>query len=1110
MVLLHPIVAQLGLSRPQQEAASSTGRAGVDIAVTAGAGTGKTRTLVGRYLSLLAAGVPLRQIVAITFTRKAAREMRNRVRWEMEAFLERIGPDAPERKEWEGHASALDAARIGTIHNFCGEILRAYPAEAAVDPRFGVLDEGQSNLRQQEAVEQALAWAANDAAAVRLFRLLPESSLRQVAGELLAKRLDVAAALAGLPDEIIPYWQGVLGQRQQAALGALLAEPAWQEGVAVLRSEAPADPQDLMAAQRAMVLAAVAAAGREPDVTRQLEALAVLGQIKLTGGRAAGWPGGKEQLAGIKEALRGIRELWQSQPLLHLRLNEVDEAMAAAVPLLHALYRRMADNYQALKAQRFALDFDDLEEKAIRLLEEHPAVCRRWSEQIAAVLVDEFQDTNERQRRLVRLLCPDAGKLFIVGDAKQSIYRFRGADVSVFHQERAQIEAAGGLVRRLDDCYRSHQRLVEGVNGLMRPILGEASPQPWVAPFEPLAPIRSEARYKLAAPYIELHLAVGRKEQAMPVAARAIIGRLAALVAGGSVVYGDVAILCRAAGSFRFYENALDEAGIPYLTVAGKGFYDRPEIRDVLNALRALADPGDDLALAGLLRSPACGLSDRGLYQLVQARPVGASLWETLQGNVPFQGEDAACFPQIVALIGDLHRQAGRLPVADLLKQFLDKTGYLGALRQAGLERAARNLAKLLADAHQSGLVNAVDFLEYVASLKESGAREGEARSTAEGVVQIMSVHVAKGLEFPIVVLGDVNYEANHSAGMILDRELGPLLKVGEGKAAVYALAEQQQKAQEEAESNRLLYVAATRAQEMLLLNGCLAQVTQEGRPGGLKGWLKKIAGPMELADLSLSDFQEEGERSHYFDLQVGSTPVALMVYEPAYLPSSSPAMASGAATVSVTLPPPLLTSFAPAVIAADRVVAGETMPRVWQVVPSELRPAVPPWLPGTLVHEALAVWRFPGEGFDGWVTARAHQYGLIDGAQIGRLAGEVAALLNRWRAHPLCAEIETAERRLHELPYSLKHNGQVEQGTIDLLYRRNGQWVVVDFKTDRVSQVNIGEVLAKTDYVAQVQRYGAAVQELLGELPSLALCFLNCDGGIYVERALTSIAEPG
>ena len=319
-----PIVALLKPSGEQLPAIEARGR---DVVVTAGAGTGKTRTLVARYLSVLTEVDDLRSIVAITFTRKAAREMRNRVRQAIRGYLENGGPDPAEHGRWLEIYNALDAARIGTIHSLCGEILRTHPVEARIDPRFEVLEEGQTNLLQSRAIEEALARAADDREAAELFTLLGERTLRRMLTELLGKRLEAAAAFERLPADLLAHWTEALQRCDPAA-----------------------------------------------------------------------------------------------------ELNELDRKAAHAVPLLRSVFQMALESLTALKAERQALDFADLEGRTLELLQ-NQAVLDHWQSTISAILVDEFQDTNLRQVELIKQLRGDPdrfpGRLFLVGDAKQSIYRFR-------------------------------------------------------------------------------------------------------------------------------------------------------------------------------------------------------------------------------------------------------------------------------------------------------------------------------------------------------------------------------------------------------------------------------------------------------------------------------------------------------------------------------------------------------------------------------------------------------------------------------------------------------------------------------------------------------------
>jgi ATP-dependent helicase/nuclease subunit A len=357
---LHPIVAQLEPSAEQEPAITARG---CDV-VTAGAGTGKTRALVARYLALLAEGVDLRAIVAITFSKKAAREMRNRVRDEVRRYL----PTA-DSERWPDLYRQLDAARIGTIHSLCAEILRAHPAEAGVDPRFEVLEEGQASVLRAQALEAALAWTAQDQdVACRepgrtacLFALLGERGLRIVLKAMLQERLKVRDPLAAP----LACWQSALAQRQELALSALVSSAPWQEAVATLRYSAALTDSDRMEIQRRAALEAVQQAG-SGTLPERLACLARLKGIVLRGGSKNSWPGGKDELDDVKAALKALRELWNAQAgLLELSLTPQDEALAGALPALHAAFELTLARYAALKQERRALDFDDLESGAL-------------------------------------------------------------------------------------------------------------------------------------------------------------------------------------------------------------------------------------------------------------------------------------------------------------------------------------------------------------------------------------------------------------------------------------------------------------------------------------------------------------------------------------------------------------------------------------------------------------------------------------------------------------------------------------------------------------------------------------------------------------------------
>jgi len=1116
---VHPLLRQMNPNEEQLPAITVRDH---DVVVTAGAGTGKTRTLVARFISLLAEGLPLRSIVAITFTRKAAREMRNRVRSVIGQYL--ANPDLliEERRRWEELYHQLDAARIGTIHSLCGEILRAHPAEASIDPRFDVLDEGQTGILIQEAIQEAMAWAVEDPQALPLYALFGIQSLRQTLEDLMQKRQQANMAFDTRPDDLWSAWLERLLPPIKEFVDDPLVGDAFDELMATQIDGALDKALELgdPLAERVVELLkdwekiqAAQARGEWSQVSVKLDS--IFSNLKQVGS-LQNWSGHnpKRAIKTVKSVYTDTLGKWLSGGIN----LELDRLLVEAMPALHMLFAQAEMAYNRLKDERQALDFDDLESHVLRMLSHRIDVRRRWQKEIQAILVDEYQDTNGFQRDLVNLINGDQGKLFIVGDAKQSIYRFRGADVSVFRTERKRITAEGGQAHPLLTSYRAHRELIWGLNSLLSPILGEREDpnRPWREPFAALVPYRETPKDGFKNPFIEVQLTVGSKgEGALYRAAQALISGLTELVEGSEerIDYGDVVILCRASTSFGDYEDALDEAAIPYLTVSGRGFFERPEIRDLLNALRALNDPSDDLAIVGLLRSPVFGFSDIELYQLVRR-------WTEVGRTEAFysflQQEQEPKTIQIVGLIKNLHARSGRVPVAQLLKSFLDQTNYRAALLTTGYQRAARNVSKLLADAHASGLVPVHEFLEYVEGLRAVAAREGEARATAGKVVRLMTVHAAKGLEFPIVVLGDINHKDPAGDDLFLDPDFGVVPKITDDDGrlpASFRLSKQRADDQEAAESERLLYVAATRVQEKLILNGNI-RLSRNGHPGWLAGWLKGLNSALGLNELEIP-YNENGDQVHRYELRAGDTQVACAIYEPmipvitAQAPTAEPEDADHDWT------PDLLKPIPPVRRHLDEDSQEQEMEpplRVWRVIPGVSKPRAPAWIVGILVHEALARWLFPGPGFDDWCRGRANEHGLADPIRLRDAVKTSKRLLERFQRHPLYADMKNADRRLHELPFSrMDEDGNLKLGVIDVLYLRHGNWTIVEYKTDWLKdEAALEMVLREKDYRDQIEGYRDAVEQLTGTRPRSQLVFLNYKGGVHVEDSEFRIFPAG
>ncbi len=879
---LNAAILTSSVMQPSAEQLPAIVTRGRDVLVTAGAGSGKTRTLVARFLARLSEGVPLRSIAAITFTNKAAREMRNRVRAEIRRYLDRDDLLQEERELWSAHSVALDAARIGTIHSLCQEILRAHPAEAGLDPAFGIMDEAQSSLAQARVLDEVLTNALAVPATAMLFELHGEDGLRNLLSRMLRQRTEARASLQASP---LAVRAAVLARVER-----MLASPDLAEGISALQEMLAAGA--VSAAQAAGddgavvvlsvlgawdALARARAAGQWGAVLDAL--LSLRSVMDLRKGRKENWKGHdpKGAMKAIRRAFEFDQEFLERNPSLH-----IDEQHAVEYAAYSELFEQAERAYAAVRRAAGVLDFDDLESLALQLLQERTDVRARWRAELVEIMLDEFQDTNAQQRALVALLNGEdegaAGRLFVVGDPKQSIYRFRGADVSIFEREKVRIGECGECVD-LSTSYRAHAQLISAMNDMLAPVMA--------AQFTPLRPYRANAGYGLDGAPIELHLVLGSRDGALTQCARAVAARVRDVVESTPLRWDDVAVLCRAARSFAAYENAFEQAGIPFVTSAGRGFYDRPEVRDVLTQLQCIADPADELALAGLLRSPAFGVSDAGLYRMRWNGAAKRSLTAAFQqAEMIFESDDPdrAALLRAWTIVTRLRRAVGRISVGALLQRLFDATHLPAILIRAGAQRAARNLEKLVADAHEGGMISCAEFVEYVAHLRTSEVREGEARSTGEGAVQLMTVHAAKGLEWPVVVLGDLGYAPPQRAEILFDGEFGLLIPKRRGheeQSAAYWHVHERESMRAEAESARLLYVAATRAEELLILSGTAKKPAKTGEHAvSASGWLGDLVkcSALDLSRLPIAAYDNAGMQT-YVDMESGS--VRFLLHEP-------------------------------------------------------------------------------------------------------------------------------------------------------------------------------------------------------------------------------------
>jgi ATP-dependent helicase/nuclease subunit A len=712
------------------------------LLLAAGAGSGKTSVLVERFVRAMREdGVAPGRILAITFTERAAGELRERVRSRLLELGDRDG------------AREAEAAFVSTFHGFCARLLRVHPLQAAVEPGFQILDDGLAGRLRVLAFSDALAGFLDG---------------------LRAEAVDLVAAYG-------------------------------------------ADPL------RAIVLGAYAQLRSEGQVEPRLPSPRSGGQLLVEQREGSSGPAGPRQ-AGAERGVEAIR----------------------ACELIGELVERFGSAYAQRKQARAALDFDDLELHARSLLEQRAHVRELWAERFQLLMVDEFQDSNPRQLQVLAAL--DRDNLFTVGDELQSIYGFRHAEVRLFRERHMHLDKRGASLA-LTQNFRSRPAILAAVERIFAERIGER--------FAPLAPVR--AVQTGGDPIVELLITDKRGWERLPgedelegmpeatpwrqAEARLLAGRVAELISSGDAQAGEIVVLLRALGDLPVYESALRRNGLRTLAGVG-GFWGHQQVGDLLAWLRALANPLDELALYSTLASPLVGVSSDGLALVANAaRERRRGVWQTisdgptgLDGVLPIADrERIAAFCELFA---SERANAALHPISELLRRAIAATGYEAHVLSLNWgERRLANVQKLVRLARSFEAQEGRDlrgFLDHVAHVQGAlGGREADA-PVGDGevdAVRLMSIHAAKGLEFPVVCVADLGRDPNlRVPDLLVDGGGGRvglrLLELGSPEPASaldFDELREEHRASQEEEEDRVLYVACTRAENRLLLSGSVA-----------------------------------------------------------------------------------------------------------------------------------------------------------------------------------------------------------------------------------------------------------------------------------------------
>ena len=1001
-----------------------------ELAISAGAGSGKTTVLAHRFANGLSdalgadtTAAEVDQILTITFTSKAAGEIAERVR---RVVSEGATPELARR---------IDEAWISTIHTLCGRLVSRHSLEAGVEPGFTQADDVQARLLQSQAFESAVSalYGLNEGAT----RALDEFSYPVLRGGVVRLHEQVRS-MGLLPEDI------TLTATVECAVGAARDAARCAQAAA----DALAEEKDTEPRRRAC--------GEMLDYAATLKDCLVgdgldHARVELIS-RAH-----KFKKMGSERSKEAIGEL----QVAHIAL-ECAVVSLRALPVLHGietLVQVFTKHYRQLKQERGVLDFDDLQERAAYLFEANPAIARRYREHFRMIMVDEFQDTNDLQLRVIKHL--DNEDLCVVGDERQSIYGFRYADVRIFERIRRAI----GRNITLQDNFRSHGDVLAFVNqvfsqpGLfgadfMRLRAGRTGG--WEVPVAE-GGVRVEC---IIADTADSLVDAGRRAEAAAIAQRGL-----EIVRRG-VSPGDIAILVRNKTSVPIYVAAFEAAGLPVNVSAGQGFFDAVEIDDLLSLLRVIALPTDDEALVAVLASGLVGLSDDSLFALRVAAGRGGRLYDALRSLAAGEAvldhiSEVECAAAVAAFrsIESLRSRQGEVGLGALLHVAVEAFDYDLTLFAKGPDgaRAWANVLKLVRFAEAFEIAESSDpgaFMEHMRMRDAEGGQESVASGESGGdAVSLMTIHASKGLEFPVVFVADLGVKSYGNASQFLvgisesGRVRTPVAGVKLPDGEVYGgtptvehgrLAKQQ-KLDETEEQKRCLYVACTRAQELLFLSG----TADLGKPPGatLLDWIRcALDEPLHTDVIALPGVDVAVTVVVPCSDSVSISPPQEVAARPAPIYASRPAEEEERDDgPAIRMPKTVSYSGLHVYDQCPYSFYARSVLRLREFeVPTELSPAQF----GSAVHAVLQNSAEDAPAL-GAIAAAAVRYGLDDTA-VQRLETTVAGFLSS----ALNQRIHRAERVHREQPLRVAVGNSVLVGNVDLIAWEGTHALVVDYKT--------------------------------------------------------------
>jgi ATP-dependent exoDNAse (exonuclease V) beta subunit len=1011
---------------PHQLDAVDVARRHLDTCVVAGPGSGKTTVLVEYFRRLVEAGVDPLRILAITFTEKAAGNMRKKLAQEFQNHSEIRGQ--------------LERAWVSTVHGFCARLLRENAVFAGVDPEFRIVEGNEAWRIQQESIAAAI-----DA----LFQEHP------VAMRALVRGLSSFE----FEEAVLSAYDTMRGAGKQVQdLARYATPPGVTTGQVAAMTNALRD-EALTAwsgPQRQHLDSILEGAERIVTAPGPLEALRAIEGFSANLNKCKR---GTAAYALVVQLRDRIKEL---------KYSLLTEFYAPQRELLIDLLRRFDSQYRQRKRQAGALDFADLEEFAVRLLVQRPDTRARLQSQFDHILMDEFQDTSGQQAELLKHLRPP-DRFYAVGDINQSIYGFRHAQPQGFSDYRADIERRGRRLVNLVDNFRSRPEILSAVETILDDAPG-------------IEPRRLQAGRKFDAPRpvcVDVLAAADLEMEAQSVACRI----LELLDAGPEFGFKDVAVLVRNSEVMAAFAAAFDRAGIPCLVNRGKGFYETPEVNDLTCLLRVIANPLDEISLAAVLRSPLVAASDESLLRLrIMGDNIGASLMRlSPESAAEFDPEDYARLARFRDRLREWRIRREYVSFDRLLLSAIDDCGY----------PAGPNIDKFLVLARDAPSRMSLDeFVEELALVRASNPRESDAPpEDSVNAVQVMTVHSAKGLEFPIVFVAALHKGVETKLHVVT---FSPRIGLGarwrnpasgKDKDDLFQhQIRQEQAGRENAESHRLLYVAMTRAEQHLVLSF-------SGQPP--KEWARLVADKLQLP---LDPCRDE----LLTRTAPGGKPWNLRLLVTDRMPEVGQALrpVEPESHVELVSPPPV-SDQQDSNATVTALAAFANCPRQY-------------YLRHYLGFEGRPRKLAEADELGGLSAADlgAQVHALLAGSPVPQPDEEALRLADVFRQSPLARRLARASRIEREFDFLMAVEDLVIRGQVDLWFEEEGELVIVDYKTDSVTAAEAH--YSALDHALQLRLYALAIERFAGRAPNRAwLYFLHPNTLVEVDLAPSLLERP-